>query len=171
MVIFADNWLKQESCQVKKIVVTAGGTREPLDPVRFLTNHSTGKQGYAIAQAAIDAGADVTLISTIRNLPHPIGCEVIMVETANEMLEKVLENLPQATALVMSAAVSDFRPATKATQKIKKSTDSTEIPQVPLARNPDIFGGGQTISTGKSLPQNDSRFCGRKSKFTRKCLI
>ncbi|MGB1286761.1 MAG: bifunctional phosphopantothenoylcysteine decarboxylase/phosphopantothenate--cysteine ligase CoaBC [Aggregatilineales bacterium] len=123
----------------RKIVVSAGGTREALDPVRYITNHSSGKQGYAIAQAAIDAGADVTLISTVKNLPVPTGATLIPVDTALQMQAAVLEQSTDADALVMAAAVSDYRPATVADQKIKKKVDSDDAFSLALARNPDIL--------------------------------
>lgn len=122
----------------KHVVVTAGGTREALDPVRFITNHSSGKQGYAITQAALDAGAAVTLISTAQHLPIPIGATHIPVDTAISMHDAVLEHSRQADVLIMAAAVSDFRPATIAEQKIKKKGDDEGM-MLSLARNPDIL--------------------------------
>ncbi len=123
----------------RKIIVTAGGTREPLDPVRFITNRSSGKQGYAIAQVAIDMGAEVTLISSAEGMTTPIGAHRIQVESAQEMQSAVLAELPDTYALIMSAAVSDFRPAVRAEQKIKKSTASDDGMTLQLARNPDIL--------------------------------
>lgn len=120
----------------RKIVVTAGGTREAIDPVRFLTNHSSGKQGYAIAQAALDAGAEVILISTTNAPPLPTGAQLIAVNRAVEMLDAVLSASVDADALVMAAAVADFRPAQVADQKIKKQRG---IPTLELAANPDIL--------------------------------
>src|SRR5918996_3515064 len=93
----------------KKVVITAGGTQEPLDPVRVLTNRSTGKQGYALTQAALDAGAQVILITTPVSLTPPIGARVIAVETAKQMLDAVLDESPGRDALVMPAAVAHFR--------------------------------------------------------------
>ncbi|QPC83248.1 bifunctional phosphopantothenoylcysteine decarboxylase/phosphopantothenate--cysteine ligase CoaBC [Phototrophicus methaneseepsis] len=119
----------------QKVVVTAGGTREPLDPVRYLTNHSSGKQGTAIAQAALDAGASVTLI-TSASLPATIGAQIVQVEAAQDMLEAVLEHSAGASALIMAAAVADYRPATRAKQKIKKGDDDLSL---SLTRNPDIL--------------------------------
>ncbi|NUM44888.1 MAG: bifunctional phosphopantothenoylcysteine decarboxylase/phosphopantothenate--cysteine ligase CoaBC [Anaerolineales bacterium] len=120
----------------QKIVVTAGGTQEPLDPVRVLTNRSSGKQGYAIVQAALDLGADVDLISSPTHLPIPAGANLIPVKTAGEMLEAVLAAIMDSSALVMAAAVADFRPAHPAEQKIKKENT---IPPILLERNPDIL--------------------------------
>lgn len=103
-----------------KFVVTAGGTQEPLDPIRFLTNRSSGKQGLALAQAALDAGAGVVLISPPIDLPIPSGVEQIPVRTAAEMADAVLAACQQADALLMAAAVADFRPAQLSEQKVKK---------------------------------------------------
>lgn len=120
----------------KKVVVTAGGTQEPLDPVRVLTNRSSGKQGYALAQAALDAGAQVTLITTPTALTPPIGAQVIHVETARELLEAVLKESNGCDALIMAAAVADFRPKTQAKDKIKKEGG---IPQIELEATEDIL--------------------------------
>jgi phosphopantothenoylcysteine decarboxylase/phosphopantothenate--cysteine ligase len=104
----------------RKIVVTAGGTQEPIDPVRYLTNRSSGKQGLALAQAAQDRGADVTLVAAPISLPIPVGVEHISVRTAAEMAAAVLAACQDADALLMAAAVADFRPARAAGQKVKK---------------------------------------------------
>jgi phosphopantothenoylcysteine decarboxylase/phosphopantothenate--cysteine ligase len=125
----------------KKIVITAGGTQEPLDPVRVLTNRSSGKQGYALAQAAIDLGAPVTLITTPTSLTPPIGAKVIRVETAKQMLDAVLKESEESEALIMAAAVADFRPKTMAKNKIKKETG---IPQIELEATEDIL---KTVSS------------------------
>jgi phosphopantothenoylcysteine decarboxylase/phosphopantothenate--cysteine ligase len=122
----------------RRAVVTAGGTREALDPVRYLTNRSSGKQGYALAQAALDAGADVTLI-TAASLPAPVGATVVAVSSAREMLDAVLEHARAADALLMAAAVADFRPQTVSDQKIKKQEGSDDAPIIVLTRNPDIL--------------------------------
>lgn len=122
----------------RKVVVTAGGTREPLDPVRYLTNRSSGKQGYALAQAAIDAGAEVTLVSTAHHLTTPIGAALVSVDSAQDMLRAVLDHVAVADALIMAAAVADFRPQTMADQKIKKADDDSGL-NLLLARNPDIL--------------------------------
>jgi len=120
----------------RKIVVTAGATQEPFDPVRYLTNRSSGKQGFALAQAALDLGAEVTLVCGPNNLSTPTGAKRVDVQTANEMLDAVAEYSAQADALLMAAAVADFRPKDTATHKIKKSG---EMPKLELARNPDIL--------------------------------
>ena len=120
----------------KKVLVTAGGTQEPLDPVRVLTNRSSGKQGYAIAQAALDAGADVTLVTAPNALTPPVGATVIEVETAKQMLDAVMKEFPESDALIMSAAVADFRPKDVAENKIKKEGG---IPQIELEATEDIL--------------------------------
>ncbi len=120
----------------KKVVITAGGTQEPLDPVRVLTNRSSGKQGYALAQAALDAGARVTLITTPTALTPPIGAHVIKVETAKQMLDCVLTEIAESDALIMAAAVADFRPKNQARDKIKKEGG---IPQIELEVTDDIL--------------------------------
>lgn len=120
----------------KRVLVTAGGTQEPLDPVRVLTNRSSGKQGYALAQAALDAGAQVTLVTTPTALTPPVGAEVIRVETAAQMLETVLKEFPACDALIMAAAVADFKPKNVAENKIKKEGG---IPQVELEATEDIL--------------------------------
>jgi phosphopantothenoylcysteine decarboxylase/phosphopantothenate--cysteine ligase len=118
------------------VVVTAGGTQEPLDPVRYLTNRSSGKQGYALARAARDMGAQVTLISAPTYLDAPVGMDYVDVHTAEEMLAAVLEHSAQADALVMAAAVSDFRPAKTAKEKIKKTGGT---PRIDFESTPDIL--------------------------------
>jgi phosphopantothenoylcysteine decarboxylase / phosphopantothenate---cysteine ligase len=107
----------------RRIVVSAGGTREPLDPVRFITNSSSGKQGYALAEAARDRGASVTLISAPVGLPVPYGVQLVPIETVDQLYAAVMEACLSADALVMAAAVSDFKPATVESQKIKKRPD------------------------------------------------
>lgn len=120
----------------KKVVVTAGGTQEPLDPVRVLTNRSSGKQGYALAQAALDAGAQVTLITTPTALTPPIGARILEVETAKQMLDCVLSETADSDALIMAAAVADFRPKNQAKDKIKKESG---VPQIELEGTEDIL--------------------------------
>jgi phosphopantothenoylcysteine decarboxylase / phosphopantothenate---cysteine ligase len=120
----------------KKIVVTAGGTQEPLDPVRVLTNRSSGKQGYAIAQAALDAGGTVVLVTAPTSLDPPVGAKVVSVNTALEMKQAVMIESSGADALVMVAAVADFRPKTVIENKLKKRDG---IPQIELEATPDIL--------------------------------
>jgi len=109
------------SLRGRTIVVTAGGTQEPLDPVRVLANRSSGKQGYALAQSAIDHGADVILISGPSELSAPVGAQRIDVQTAAEMRSATLEVAGKAEALVMAAAVADFRPASASPHQIKRA--------------------------------------------------
>ncbi|MGW8063270.1 bifunctional phosphopantothenoylcysteine decarboxylase/phosphopantothenate--cysteine ligase CoaBC [Streptomyces ziwulingensis] len=122
----------------RHVVVSAGGTREPLDPVRFLGNRSSGKQGYALARTAAARGARVTLVAANASLPDPAGVDVVPVGTAVELREAVLRAAADADAVVMAAAVADFRPATYAAGKIKKE-DGREPAPITLVRNPDIL--------------------------------
>ncbi len=137
----------------KRVVVTAGGTKEPIDPVRYITNRSSGKQGYAVAQAALDAGAAVTLISTVDHLPIPIGTLKVKVSSAAEMLEAVQEATINADVLIMAAAVADFRPATVATQKIKKSDDNQTGIMLELARTEDILLAVKSMRQQSGYPR------------------
>ena len=121
----------------RRVVVTAGGTREPLDPVRFLGNRSSGKQGYALARTAVARGAQVTLIAANVTLPIPAGVDTVRVGTTEELRKATIEAAAGADAVVMAAAPADFRPATAADRKIKKSDDGT-APTIELVTNPDI---------------------------------
>jgi len=116
------------------ILITAGGTREPIDPVRFLGNRSSGRMGYALAEAAQRRGASVLLITAAQALAAPAGCEVIAVETAEQMHDAVLERLPEATVVIKAAAVADYRVPKAAPQKIKRSGPVT----LELEPTPDI---------------------------------
>ncbi|WP_405739804.1 bifunctional phosphopantothenoylcysteine decarboxylase/phosphopantothenate--cysteine ligase CoaBC [Streptomyces sp. NBC_01525] len=122
----------------RHVVVTAGGTREPLDPVRYLGNRSSGRQGYALAATAAARGARVTLVAGNTELPDPAGVDVVRVGTAVQLREAALAAAEDADAVVMAAAVADFRPAAYATGKIKKE-DGQEPEPVTLVRNPDIL--------------------------------
>jgi phosphopantothenoylcysteine decarboxylase/phosphopantothenate--cysteine ligase len=140
------------------VVVTAGGTREPLDPVRYLGNRSSGKQGHALAAAAAARGAEVTLVTTAAAAP-PAGVRVVPVETAREMEEAVRATAARADVVVMAAAVADFRPAAYAEHKIKKSHEpdaggapDESAPTVPLVRNPDILAGLVAARGGAASP-------------------
>jgi phosphopantothenoylcysteine decarboxylase/phosphopantothenate--cysteine ligase len=121
----------------RHVVVTAGGTREPLDPVRFLGNRSSGKQGYALARTAVARGARVTLIAANVMLGDPAGADIVRVGTTEELRKAAVEAFAGADVVVMAAAPADFRPATVARQKIKK-TDSGTPPTIELVTNPDI---------------------------------
>ncbi|MER5303890.1 bifunctional phosphopantothenoylcysteine decarboxylase/phosphopantothenate--cysteine ligase CoaBC [Streptomyces lasiicapitis] len=122
----------------RHVVVSAGGTREPLDPVRFLGNRSSGKQGYALARSAAARGARVTLLAANTALPDPAGVDIVPVGTAVQLREAVLKAAADADAVVMAAAVADFRPETYATGKIKKKDGEDPAP-IALVRNPDIL--------------------------------
>ncbi len=127
-----------------RILVTAGGTREPLDPVRFLGNRSSGKQGYAIAARAAARGADVRVLSANVALPDPAGVAVARVESALDLERAVAAGVADADVVVMAAAVADFRPAAYAETKIKKTHDPVDpeaAPVIDLVRNPDILAG------------------------------
>ena len=122
----------------RHVVVSAGGTREYLDPVRFLGNRSSGLQGYALARAAAARGAEVTLLSANVGLPDPAGVKVLRVETTAQLRDAVLAAAPTADAVVMAAAPADFRPSTTSDSKIKKAADGT-APSLELEQNPDIL--------------------------------
>ena len=128
----------------KRVIVTSGPTHEPIDPVRYIANRSSGKQGHAIAAAAASAGADVTLVSGPVNVPDPIGVRLIKVETAREMLQAVETALPAEVA-IFTAAVADWRMAEPKAQKIKKAGKG--VPELALIENPDILS---TIAHDKS---------------------
>lgn len=122
----------------RHVVISAGGTREPLDPVRYLGNRSSGKQGYALARTAVARGARVTLVEANTGLPDPAGADVLHAGTAVQLREAVLKAAADADVVVMAAAVADFRPAEYATGKIKKK-DGQEPAPITLVRNPDIL--------------------------------
>ena len=123
-----------------RVVVSAGGTREPLDPVRFIGNRSSGLQGYALARTAASRGAEVTLVAANTHLADPAGVKVVRVETTAELQERVLEASASSDAVVMAAAPADFRPVEVAGSKIKKSDDG-DAPEIRLTQNPDILAG------------------------------
>jgi phosphopantothenoylcysteine decarboxylase/phosphopantothenate--cysteine ligase len=139
----------------RRVVISAGGTREPLDPVRFLGNRSSGKQGYALAAVALDRGAEVTLVSANVALPVPQGARLVLVQTALELGEAMAKAAQEADVVVMAAAVADYRPAHYADVKIKKSHDrdvsvadgdtvrdgDQSAPTIELVRNPDVLTG------------------------------
>lgn len=131
----------------KKVVITAGPTREPIDPVRFISNHSSGKQGYALARAAVELGAETVLVSGPVSLPLPPGVQVMPVETAQEMLE-ICEGEMPADIAIFTAAVADWRVAAEAPEKLKKTGDGP--PVLKLTENPDILS---TIAHGKTRPR------------------
>ena len=130
------------------VVITAGPTRELIDPVRYLSNYSTGKMGFALAQAAVEAGAKVTLIAGPVSLPTPERVERIDVVSANDMLEAVEKQLSSASLFIASAAVADFRPANPAEQKIKKTSDIDTM-TIDTVKNPDILA---SVANAESAP-------------------
>lgn len=134
-----------------KVLVTAGPTREALDPVRYLTNHSTGKMGYAIAKAAAARGAEVTLVSGPVNLKKPPYMEVVDIVSAQDMFEAVTSRAPEQDIIIKAAAVADYRPANLAEDKIKKSGNDADL-SLPLSRTSDILAWlGQHRSPGQFL--------------------
>jgi len=122
----------------RRVVISAGGTREPVDPVRYLGNRSSGKQGWALARVAAARGAEVVLVAANVAEPAPFGVRVVRVGTAEELRAAMLAEAPDGDVVVMSAAVADFRPASVAGAKLKKGS-STEPSAIPLARNPDVL--------------------------------
>ena len=123
----------------RKIVVSAGGTQEPIDPVRVIANHSSGKMGYALAEAARDRGASVSIVSAPTALPDPFGVKVVNVQTALQMQTALHAECADADALIMAAAVADWRPSSAAEQKVKKGDFDTW--EINLVKNPDIIAG------------------------------
>ncbi|MCB1848059.1 MAG: bifunctional phosphopantothenoylcysteine decarboxylase/phosphopantothenate--cysteine ligase CoaBC [Halieaceae bacterium] len=132
--------------QGKRVVITAGPTREALDPVRYISNHSSGKMGYALAQAAVDAGARTTIVSGPVQLSAPDRAQVVPVESARQMLEQCLQLMPECDIFIACAAVADYRPAAVQEQKIKKGPDEITL---QLVRNPDIVA---TVAAGAQRP-------------------
>jgi phosphopantothenoylcysteine decarboxylase/phosphopantothenate--cysteine ligase len=132
----------------EKLLITAGPNREPLDPVRYLSNRSSGKMGYALARAGLRRGAEVLLISGPTEIDPPAGAHVISVTTAAEMRQAVLEEFPKSTAVIMAAAVTDYRPVDFANQKIKRGKGPIELRLEP---NPDILKEIGARKNGKLL--------------------
>ncbi|WP_369212886.1 bifunctional phosphopantothenoylcysteine decarboxylase/phosphopantothenate--cysteine ligase CoaBC [Streptomyces flavofungini] len=157
----------------RHVVVSAGGTREPLDPVRFLGNRSSGKQGYALARSAAARGARVTLVAANAALPDPAGVDVVPVGTAVQLREAVLKAAADADAVVMAAAVADFRPETYAAGKIKKK-DGEEPAPIALVRNPDILAeiAGERPRSGQVVvgfaAETDDVLANGRAKLARK---
>lgn len=135
-----------------KALVTAGGTREPLDPVRFIGNRSSGKQGYAVARVLAQRGAEVTLIAgNTAGLVDPAGVEMVHIGSASQLRDAVSKHAPEANVLVMAAAVADFRPAQVATSKMKKG-GASEPSSIDLVRNDDVLAGTVQARTDGQLP-------------------
>lgn len=136
-----------------KFLISAGGTREPLDPVRYLGNRSSGKQGYALARAAAQRGAQVTMVAgATSNLPDPAGVEIIRIATAAQLADEIGKRAPGTDVVIMAAAVADFRPVQVSDAKIKKS-DSGPAP-IELTTNPDILAGLVAARRSGSVPRS-----------------
>ena len=152
----------------RKVVVSAGGTMEAIDPVRVITNHSSGKMGYAIAEAARDRGAEVVLVAASTSLPDPVLVNVVRVRSAQDMCDEVLHQVKTADALIMAAAVADYRPASEAEQKIKKSANDLTI---ELAKTTDILEAarGNFVKVGFAAETQDL-IPNARDKVTRKGL-
>lgn len=155
----------------KKILVTAGPTREDIDPVRYITNRSSGKMGYAIAKAARNRGADVILVSGPTKLPKPEGVKFIGINSATEMYNEVLKHFDEVDIVIKSAAVADYRPLEKSDKKIKKSDNDMSI---PLTRNKDILFELGKIKKNQLLvgfaAETDDLVCNAKNKVCKKNL-
>ncbi|WP_329593685.1 bifunctional phosphopantothenoylcysteine decarboxylase/phosphopantothenate--cysteine ligase CoaBC [Streptomyces sp. NBC_01362] len=157
----------------RHVVISAGGTREPLDPVRYLGNRSSGKQGYALARTAVARGARVTLVEANTGLPDPAGADVLHAGTAVQLREAVLKAAADADVVVMAAAVADFRPAEYATGKIKKK-DGQEPAPITLVRNPDILAevAGERARPGQIVvgfaAETDNVLANGREKLRRK---
>jgi phosphopantothenoylcysteine decarboxylase/phosphopantothenate--cysteine ligase len=152
----------------RTVVVSAGGTMEAIDPVRVITNHSSGRMGYALAEAARDRGAKVVLVAAPTGLPDPPLVQMVRIKSAQEMCEAVLGHLERADALIMAAAVADYRPATESAQKIKKSSDDLNI---SLTKTVDILEAakGAFVKVGFAAESQDL-VENAKAKVTKKGL-
>jgi len=139
---------REPDLTAKHVVISAGGTREYLDPVRYIGNRSSGRQGYALASTAAARGAVVTVVAANVTLPHPAGVDVVRVETTAELREQVLGAAVDADAVVMAAAPSDFRPRTTSAVKIKREPDGS-APSLELVQNPDILAEVVASRAGK----------------------
>ncbi|QUH20894.1 bifunctional phosphopantothenoylcysteine decarboxylase/phosphopantothenate--cysteine ligase CoaBC [Alkaliphilus sp. B6464] len=155
----------------KKVLITAGPTRESLDPVRFITNHSSGKMGYSLAEAAVERGADVTLISGPTNLCPPKGVRLIKINTTLDMYNAVMKNYIDQHIIIKSAAVADYRPETVSTSKIKKNEGNLTL---TLVRNPDILKELGCLKEDRVLvgfaAESDNVIENAKGKINRKNL-
>jgi len=155
----------------KRVLITAGPTRESLDPVRFITNHSSGKMGYSLAEAAVERGADVTLISGPTNLCPPKGVRLIKINTTLDMYNAVMKNYINQHIIIKSAAVADYRPETVSTSKIKKNEGNLTL---TLVRNPDILKELGCLKEDRVLvgfaAESDNVIENAKGKINRKNL-
>jgi phosphopantothenoylcysteine decarboxylase/phosphopantothenate--cysteine ligase len=152
----------------KRVVVTAGGTQEAIDPVRFIGNRSSGKMGYAVAEAARDRGAQVTLITAPTALPDPAGVDIVRITSAAQMKEAVTKATTQADALIMAAAVADYQPKSAAQQKIKKEATGADL-NLELVRTPDTLAEvkGNFIKVGFAA-ESENPVANAKEKLERK---
>ncbi|WKD61294.1 Coenzyme A biosynthesis bifunctional protein CoaBC [Corynebacterium ciconiae DSM 44920] len=125
-----------------KVLISAGGTREEIDPVRFIGNHSSGRQGYALAAAAAQRGAEVTLVvGAVDAMPEPVGARMLHITSAAELHSAMDAEAPGADVVIMAAAVADYRPATRAESKMKKGSADAQLAAIEMAQNPDILAG------------------------------
>jgi phosphopantothenoylcysteine decarboxylase/phosphopantothenate--cysteine ligase len=177
----AERLLAPKTLTGERLVVTAGGTREPIDPVRVVANRSSGKMGYAVAAEAARRGADVILVSGPTALPAPAGVRRVAVETASDMREAVRAALPECTVFVAAAAVADFRPVAPAADKIKKeSLGGAERLVVELERTPDILAevgersereGGRRLVIGFAAESRDVLASARRKLEEKRCHL
>ena len=163
---------KEKDMQGKRVLVTAGPTRESIDPVRFITNHSTGKMGYAVARQAMLRGAEVTLISGPVSIAPPPFVNVVRVQSAREMFEAVIDNYKDMDFIIKTAAVADYTPADFKTEKIKKSDDGSDL-FLPLRRTEDILKWlGEHKKEGQKLcgfsMETENMLENSRAKLTRK---
>ena len=136
-----------QDLQGKRVLVTAGGTREAIDPIRYIGNRSSGKQGYAVAQTALDRGAQVMIISANVSIPLPVGAEVIYVESSNELSKALSAEFANCDLLVMAAAVADARPTTVNADKLKKD----QYQEIALTQNPDLLAGLASVKQNQVI--------------------
>ncbi|ASJ39886.1 bifunctional phosphopantothenoylcysteine decarboxylase/phosphopantothenate--cysteine ligase CoaBC [Vibrio vulnificus] len=148
LVALCEQFFQPKPLQDKSILITAGPTREAIDPVRYITNHSSGKMGYALAQAAMQLGANVTLISGPVSLPTPVNVNRINVDSAQEMYDAVMAQASDHDIFISCAAVADYRPATIAEQKLKKTDDSDEM-TITMVKNPDIVASVSAMAENR----------------------
>ena len=150
--------LKELACEKdfagKRVLVTAGPTREAIDPVRFLSNHSSGKMGYALAKAAMLRGAEVTLVTGPTALPVPLFVRTVAVTSAEEMYQALMQEAPGQDVIIKAAAVADYRPQEVAEEKVKKQQGDLKL---PLARTKDIL---QTLGAAKAAGEIHAYLCG-----------
>jgi len=148
LVEHCEQFFGEKPLQGKSIAITAGPTREAIDPVRYISNHSSGKMGYALAQAAKQLGADVTLISGPVSLTTPQGVKRINVSSAQQMHEAAIQAAPSNDIFIACAAVADYRPQNVAEQKIKKTDDSNQM-TITMVKNPDIVASVAALETSR----------------------